>query len=242
MLKNYFIIFILFLSTSVVAQPQRIDDGSWYLYNLIINSEDNLNPLDVHGNPVVSNFSTIDGLNHSFSTSFCENVSVFMEYDIFSNSFFTYDIVTTLGGCGQFERPLIETNFTNFFQTEETFEMQYFTYNIVEENLDTPKTLTITKSNGYKAIYTRTLLSAKAFSKSVISLYPNPVKNELTLISSNKSQTFNVVIHNLAGKQIISQKLQGTNTFNTEKLVSGLYFISIEDAFGNRFQKKFIKE
>lgn len=240
MLKNYFIIFILFLSTSVVAQPQRIDDGSWYLYNLIINSEDNLNPLDVHGNPVVSNFSTIDGLNHSFMTTFCDTVIVGLIYDSNDNTFAVSGVGMTLG-CGPPDTPLIEINFTNFFRSE-VASMGVFIYEIVEENLDTPKTLTITAPNGDKAIYTRTLLSAKAFSKSVISLYPNPVKNELTLISSNKSQTFNVVIRDLAGKQIISQKLQGTNTFNTEKLVSGLYFISIEDAFGNRFQKKFIKE
>lgn len=242
MLKNYFIIFILFSSTSVVVQTQRIDDGSWYLYNLIINSENNFHPLDVYGKPVLSNFSNLDGLNQGISTTFCEYVGVNIFYDIFNNSFFTHKISVTLGGCDQYESPPIETNFINFFQLEETFEMGYFIYEIVEENLDIPKTLTITAPNGDKAIYTRSLLSTKTFSENVVSMYPNPVKNELTLTAFNKSQTFNVVIHDLTGKQITSQKLQNTSIINTEKLDSGLYFISFEDAFGNRFQKKFIKQ
>lgn len=144
-------------------------------------------------------------------------------------------------GCGPPDTPLIETVFLNFFSSQVT-SMGVFNYEIVEENLDIPKTLTITAPNGDKAIYNRTLLSTKAFSENAVSLYPNPVKNQLTLTTSNKSQTFNVAIYDLTGKQITSQKLQNTNAINTEKLISGMYFISIEDVFGNRFQKKFIKE
>lgn len=240
MLNIHFFIFSFFTATSLLAQTQKIDEGSWFLHNLIINSENNFNPKDIYGDQVVSQFSTLNMLSQSFETYFCDVVSVYIGYDPEKTTFKVISTATTLG-CGPPDTPLIENKFSNFFSSEVS-SMSDFTYQIVEENLDSPKTLTITAPNGDKAIYTRTVLSTKEIFDSIAFIYPNPIKDVMFIEFFNKSKIFDAQIYDFTGKLVLNQILQNSNSINTEKLVSGMYIILIKDSLGNGFQKKFVKQ
>lgn len=75
-----------------------------------------------------------------------------------------------------------------------------------------------------------------------ISVYPNPVKNELTIDYKLTSTTAVLEIYNLAGKQITSQALQQQRTtLDLSGKPSGLYLISVIDD-GIRTSTKVIKQ
>lgn len=75
-----------------------------------------------------------------------------------------------------------------------------------------------------------------------MSIYPNPVNNELTLVADDIQGNYSVRIYNIAGQKVADyQGLSGmSNKFSTAQLTPGSYFIRIESATGSGFSK-FIK-
>ena len=68
-----------------------------------------------------------------------------------------------------------------------------------------------------------------------VSIYPNPVSNEMTITLSNDSE---VVICNLMGQKVSSFKgVAGINNFDASQLSSGIYFLTA----GNTTQKFVVK-
>lgn len=75
------------------------------------------------------------------------------------------------------------------------------------------------------------------------SLFPNPVSNQLS-INSNLEGVKSVIITNMVGQTVISEMNDGKNfTVNTSSLVSGVYYVSVNDKnTGNVTTLKFIKD
>ena len=73
-----------------------------------------------------------------------------------------------------------------------------------------------------------------------LSLYPNPVSDNLNII--NLSGTSIVEILNVTGKVIYTERVNNsTHSINTEDLVKGLYFVRINRG-GEITSHKFIKQ
>jgi len=89
------------------------------------------------------------------------------------------------------------------------------------------------------------ILGIQSNNNKVFSVYPNPVKDELT-ISSSKSNIDNlrIYIYTVEGKIIQAQNLVFDNqaTINVSHFSKGIYFISIENEKGQREVLKFVKE
>ena len=87
-------------------------------------------------------------------------------------------------------------------------------------------------------------LATDSFSKSGLSLFPNPVKNEFTINNSNQINLSKAQLFDMSGKLLLSQNLanSGANLINVSHLTSGLYLIAIEDTLGNKYQTKLIKQ
>ena len=87
-------------------------------------------------------------------------------------------------------------------------------------------------------------LATDSFSKSRLSLFPNPVKNEFTINNSNQINLSKVQLFDMSGKLLLSQNLinSAPNLINVSYLTSGLYLIAVEDTLGNKYQTKFIKQ
>lgn len=88
------------------------------------------------------------------------------------------------------------------------------------------------------ALFQFSTLSNHEFTKPEASftLYPNPVKDELTITLSGLADDTGATIYDLTGRQVLVQKLNGT-TINVGALPSGIYIVRI-----NNSAAKFVKE
>ncbi|MBE98495.1 T9SS type A sorting domain-containing protein [Flavobacterium coralii] len=88
------------------------------------------------------------------------------------------------------------------------------------------------------ALFQFSTLSNPEFTKPEASftLYPNPVKDELTITLSGLADDTDAAIYDLTGRQVLFQKLNGTS-INVGALPSGIYIVRI-----NNSAAKFIKE
>lgn len=76
----------------------------------------------------------------------------------------------------------------------------------------------------------------------ILTVYPNPFNNKLTLNYTSINKTTRLEVYNLVGKKIISQSLEQQNTvFDLSKESNGIYLITITDG-NNRVSKKVIKQ
>ena len=98
---------------------------------------------------------------------------------------------------------------------------------------------TIVDKNSITAIYCPAVLSSDPFEiQNSISLYPNPVLNQLNI--SNTSEIESLTIYDIAGKQIKYQD-GNTSSITVEDLKSGFYLLEISIE-GKKEIKKFVKQ
>jgi type IX secretion system substrate protein len=76
------------------------------------------------------------------------------------------------------------------------------------------------------------------------SIHPNPAKNELFITAQNTTQNLKIKIFNIEGKLVSTQNitLPDQKAIDVSQLVSGIYFLNIEEENGNTTTKKFIKQ
>lgn len=82
-------------------------------------------------------------------------------------------------------------------------------------------------------------LGTSNFEQKKIKLYPNPVKNQLS-IDSNETQ--NYAIYSILGSKVKEGSLTVGSTINCSELTAGVYIIRLIDALGIERSLKFVKE
>lgn len=75
-------------------------------------------------------------------------------------------------------------------------------------------------------------------------IHPNPAQSEFFITAQNTSENLKIKIFNIEGKLVSAQSitLQDQKAIDVSQLVSGIYFLNIEDGNGNKTVKKFIKK
>ena len=88
------------------------------------------------------------------------------------------------------------------------------------------------------------ILGVSENNSSTYSIHPNPAKNELFITAQNTTQNLKIKIFNIEGKLLSAQNitLQDQKAIDVSQLLSGIYFLNIEDENGNTTTKKFIKQ
>jgi len=109
------------------------------------------------------------------------------------------------------------------------------------ENIS-PKTrrYTIIGNDTIRTSFILVSTSTPLIKKSVISIYPNPVYNQL-FISNIDNQLFDINIYNLLGINIMQSK-NIQSYIDVSKLVKGVYIIELHDKNGNSNRFQFIKK
>ncbi len=244
MKKRYILFTYIFLfSISSFSQVERIDELNWMLHNIIINSENHINPLNAGGDQVSSNFGAISGVNQYFDTWFCDSTGIELVYDANNSSFSISSMGTTLGGC----EPVSGINFVEINQVHNKFigffsDNSFFNYQIQEETIATPKTLIITAQNGDSLIYNLNVLSNSNIDQiSPIKIHPNPVRDVLYINGNHKLKSHKIEVYDLFGKLYYLESSTQLKPINVENLSKGVYFLLIKDESGKTATKKFIK-
>lgn len=85
-------------------------------------------------------------------------------------------------------------------------------------------------------------LSTNSYSRDSIVFYPNPVDDILTIQATDCS-TCSIKIYNPNGKLLYSENLNpNQHKINLKDLSSGIYFLAIENEFGIKQTRKFLKK
>ena len=214
-MKNNILIIFLGISLSCLAQDSRLFQNTWYLHNLIINSQHNVPPI----NNEIESISLILNVDNSLSSSVCESISGIVDYDDVNQTFMLTSYTVTLGdGC--------------YLTNDRQFEFLYLHF--YTNNLNNPFEYSILSNSD----------GSKTLTKNSFSVYPNPVKDDLYISKISELNSFNITIFNIKGKHVLSLKSSDLNaeSFNVEKLSKGLYFVLFEDKKGRFAMKKFIKK
>jgi hypothetical protein len=77
----------------------------------------------------------------------------------------------------------------------------------------------------------------------MISIYPNPVKNELKINMGGYTQVVSVNVTDMYGRRIMSKTFAGASSINTANLAAGVYMVAIRDKNGIVVkEEKIVKE
>ncbi|MBF8455833.1 T9SS type A sorting domain-containing protein [Kaistella sp. G5-32] len=144
-----------------------------------------------------------------------------------SVSFFELPLPIKVNGTGGQVAYLVLDNTTNNQSFAKTVgfpvaSVQFnYEYQIVQKNS------TVTKDTG--------ILAVGDSEKEAVKIYPNPVKNQITVTGISKAQSFE--IYSMDGKLIKTGKYSSDQTIDVNILPKGIYFLKIDDQ-----DLKFIKE
>jgi hypothetical protein len=125
----------------------------------------------------------------------------------------------------------------SFFWTSEFFHSDAALYKFLKNFQEALNGSATSCKTGMSVRFVRdaTSLSTTDFSNSII-MYPNPVKNKLTI---DGLVVKDVVIYSVLGKAVL--KMCNQNTIDVSLLSKGVYFIKVSDGI-NASTKKFIKD
>jgi len=238
MKKNILILF-LGVSLSCLAQDSQLFQNTWYLHNLIINTQNNVPTTSMDVTHVSLYFNNTVNRNY-VSGSVCNSFSADADFDDTNQSFILTSFIQTLGGCDLASDTQYELLYFHFYSDHLNSPFEYS----ILSNSDGSKTLTVTNYSGDKAVYGSVVLSLHEYSINRFSVSPNPVLDELFISEIEGLNNFSIAIFNINGKQVLSLNSSdvSTNSINVEKLSKGLYFILFDDKLEQFEMKKFIKK
>jgi hypothetical protein len=148
------------------------------------------------------------------------------------NGFEVASETNTTASCG-FDENMFENEYFGFF-----FEGTYM-ISTIETDTDGFQTLYMSGDVFTTFTFRNTpVLATPKFSKTKMSLYPNPTFDELNIISNNL-EINNKTIYSLQGKAVFSEN-SNSKTIDVSNLSEGFYFIEISSSDGKSIQK-FIK-
>ncbi|MBK5212199.1 MAG: T9SS type A sorting domain-containing protein [Flavobacteriaceae bacterium] len=237
-MKTILYILIFNFSALSFAQDPQLFENTWYLHNVIIDNQDNFPP----HNSEVNNIPLDISINELFTEVCAPLIGSVIEFSTTEDKFTILEFMQFGTDCLNQENQLYQSlYFNNFFQPQ--LGTRIFIYQI-EIGTNGSKSLTLINEEGNQAIYGDAPLSVFGFENNRLSIYPNPVKNELFLNSKNSNTNLKIKILNIEGK-LISVKNVGFEkqvSIDVSNLTSGIYLLYIKDENGNKEVKKFLKE
>ena len=91
----------------------------------------------------------------------------------------------------------------------------------------------------YVRVYQESQLSINSVDKEKALVYPNPIKDYLSIKINDNKKLKNVEVFNVNGKSVFKSN---NSTFSLSKLKNGIYFLKVNTLDGDSFFKKIIKE
>ncbi|MGK0386395.1 MAG: hypothetical protein ACI849_001010 [Patiriisocius sp.] len=217
------------------AQIDALSSTSWKLSQLRINSENIFPPNDDDVEEVLLNMlEDEDPLTEDFITNVCNTLTTGDGMVIYNESAQTFTLpalTQTLFSCDAPENEAFEEACFNFFYDNQTTP---FFFSIVE--LGGAILLDISASNGDSAQYFDGLAGIEEVAINALSIYPNPVTNNLTVETLHTIDS--ITIYTSTGQEIVS--MQNTASLNVSQLHSGIYFVKVISE-GTETVQQFIK-
>lgn len=233
-------LFLLLAGGLLSAQTSELLSYDWFMTKMVTNAGQTTMAPTKDGGIPASNFAANGGTSFTFSSRYY-NTSL-LGFNTMPGS--TY-ITKASGGC-----TLLVYNGTNASAVA-NYDQQncdlylngttgaFYHYEILTDG--NAKTLIMTAPLGDKFYYDGVLkvvlgTSETEAKKKTLSVYPNPVKDELTI--DHVTKNLPVKIYDLSGKLVSETKTtDGKTKINTNDLSKGQYILSIDTYKGHSFIK-----
>ncbi len=233
MKKLLLFVFISLFFLQSKAQDPQLYENDWYLHNLIIDGEDNIPPVNEEIPYVLANFH----FSGAFETGMCESGGGGQLIYIGTTEFTILNMGWLLGGCYQNE-PFNEMYNMLYQSFWEYSQDDVFNYEIIYDGQN--RTLIITNIENDQAIFGDVLLSVDDINKSTFYIYPNPVKDILTIGNTSSHEITSIKLYDVLGRLVLVEN-NIINQLDVSNLNSGLLFVRIETDKGV-LTKKIIKK
>ncbi len=219
---------------------------------ILLNSEWNLIDSNVDGNSIAAEYfggfyspHLDDFFQHDYGSSCFETLKV--SFTDMTQTSFNLDTIIEYISCNYTdpdEIAAVELYLSFYFElpfdTNST-PKNPFTYEWADAGYPVDD-LIITNPEGDWLVYRRAFLSSPTFHQNNFTMYPNPVKENLT-IHNTSNQSVKATIYDVSGKALQKNFVEANNSsLNVKYLTSGLYFIVFENEEGESVSKKFVKE
>ncbi|EDM43328.1 hypothetical protein SCB49_01197 [unidentified eubacterium SCB49] len=235
-MKRVITLIVAFFCLSLVcAQEIQLQENDWYIDKLLINDTE-VYPPDVN----CSYYGMVYFEDMDFSiANLCCDTGSFSSLNYLPNNVF--ELFGDIGflsdsGCSDEEWNFFTQHNGIYFAPDNISFFNPYTYEVINNGDDLA--LVVTNGIGDKAYYNSVLLSAQSFQVPQISVYPNPVKEELRITSLKPVNGIHV--YGINGQKLISIT-KSIALLDVSKLPAGVYFIEIETIDGS-VVKKIVKE
>jgi heat shock protein HslJ len=128
---------------------------------------------------------------------------------------------------------------TNCTEGSPTYNMSELEFRVPLRSFVDQYSLIYESSPGFIHYFSNEILSTPENDMSKLNIYPNPVEDKLFIATANMDLN-SIVVLDVNGRTVISQKSGDLNEIDVSSLNSGMYFLRMESATGN-IVKKFIK-
>ncbi len=209
--------------------PTYIADINWVLDELIIDNISHEIPNNSEVNSISTFFNYYESQN--FSTAVCAGLFGITNFIENENQFYLYELITTLNDCGGSENQNFQNLYLGFFMDNLS---NPFTYDMTFSG----EYLLITDILGNTAQYRNATASVEDYSNSLFTIYPNPVKDIVTIEEKTNVSIENISVYNYLGKKIFTTK---NKKINMQSLKTGMYLVKIEFENGKIELKKVVK-
>lgn len=218
--------FLTLLSNLIFGQNADLFNNNWYISQIVINNQSTTSP--IMQNSIGSSMFTNNGSNYSFNSSYYNSAGSTITFNTVTDSFTRQG-----GGC-----TLLVYNGTNAVAAQAYDQKNcdfyfntplgsIFNYQII--NSGNSKTLIITSPTGDKIYYNNSFLGTKdTIIKKSFKIYPNPVKDFLTVENINRN--LNLKIYEMSGK-LVYETLTNDKIFRIDvsHFQKGQYILMIEN-------------
>jgi hypothetical protein len=229
-MKALLYILIFHISAISFAQDPRLFENEWYLNKVILDGIDYPSP---HNTEIEYVTLRIRPEPYGFDTAICDILDA-SDVEITNTDIVTSEIVFLPDEpCYIQENNDYQSLYFGFFYVIDPSTQKYqFTYVIeeVEDHLQ----LTLMNDEGNESIYGDQLLEVPNNNLVEIVLYPNPVKDILTIQSPDVIDQ--VALYNILGKKLLSVA-RNFQQIDVTFLPEGIYFATITTAKGKTVRK-----
>ncbi|PKP27048.1 MAG: hypothetical protein CVU03_00425 [Bacteroidetes bacterium HGW-Bacteroidetes-2] len=229
--------------SNLYAQDPQLFKNTWYLQKIVLENGSEHIPVPNEDVPYIS-LMFYDEIPYFFETAVCNYFAGEVIYQSNNNFLITHSESSLLLCEPQANFYFEGIQFVFFSEGGDHLE-DPFPYNITTNGSE--KTLVITNIRGDEAIYGDQILSIGAFMDIPFSVYPNPVKNTLTVVQNQNTSLSDVTVYvfDISGKLVpteIKDVINSNISLNVSHLKSGIYFLNFTNKDGHKQIVRFIQQ
>lgn len=239
-MKFLFTSALIFLGLFIKAQQQDLINHTWFLYKVVLDSNEHLVPNTSDEIIAQADFSE-NQLQSFVCNTLGGDISNLSNEEV---DFSGLDLTLITCPSNFDEYNLLENNYFGLFFGANTATGFYENFSYTIQDLGSYLQLTLVNPVGDSAIYYSQYMSVYEINNSKISLYPNPVKDVL-YIDGFDDDTYRLELYNSSGKQVENRSipLKKHTELAVNHLQKGLYIINIRNRKGVfLYQSKILKE